>query len=274
MQKYLRNPSLIFLTAACFNLSLLASEATLPKDEARKEKLLELKKNKPLLVKKAAAAAKPKPEKAVSGPIEKTPETAGAIAAREKILNVADVEQLQKNLKTGNDLTVDFTQTIYRSLRKKTTSRQGKGYFNKPNKFRWSLLKPSQEDWIYNGNFLAHYLPDKKSIFKYQASAAKGKDLQHLIDMVLNFSTLLNHYQLLEAKQLEGKVRMQLKPKADGEIDSSEIVIDMTKNYVSEVKLNFRGGNHTLFTFTNPNNNEIKEALFELPKDIKIEEVL
>ena len=44
MQKYLRNPSLIFLTAACFNLSLLASEATLPKDEARKEKLLELKK--------------------------------------------------------------------------------------------------------------------------------------------------------------------------------------------------------------------------------------
>lgn len=191
-----------------------------------------------------------------------------------KLLTLAEIEVLQKKLHSNKSLSVDFTQTIYRSLRKKSSVRTGKGYFYKPNSFRWSLIKPTSEDWIYNGKFLANYLPAKKTVFKYQSSAAKGKDLQHLIDMVLNFSSLFTQYQLVDAQQTGDDVRMNLKPKVDGEIETTAIILDLGKNYVREIKLNFRGGNYTLFTFINPSTKPLDEQLFALPKGVKIEEVI
>jgi outer membrane lipoprotein-sorting protein len=278
MKNWYGSLGLVVIALGFLSAPLQASEGGPSKAEVKAEKPAEIKKSTKTPVPKAGVNKKVAPEKKVKAHSETkeqpVPTPATAAQSAEKTLNLSDIEQLQKKLQTGNDLAVDFTQTIFRSLRKKTSKREGKGYFNKPNKFRWSLLKPSHEEWIYNGDFLAHYLVQKKSVYKYQSSAAKGKDLQHLIDMVLNFSTLFKHYELIEAKQSEGKVHMKLKPKSDGEIDSTEIVLDTLKNYVSEMKLNFRGGNYTLFTFTNPNNSELKKELFELPKDVKVEEVL
>jgi outer membrane lipoprotein-sorting protein len=206
--------------------------------------------------------------------------TAPAVAAAarpsvaEKALTMPEIEELQKKLQSGKELTVEFTQTIYRSMRKKTSQRKGKGYFSKPDMFHWALHAPANEEWIYNGKFLAHHLPAKKSVYKYSPAAAKGKDLQILIDMVLNFSTLFNQYQLQSADQKGSIVRMQLKPKNDGEIVLTEITLDTDKNFISEIKLNMRGGNYTLFQFAKPAMGHIDAKLFNLPAGVKVEEVI
>ena len=52
--------------------------------------------------------------------------------------------QHEKLLSSTKYLTVKFSQTIYKKLRNRSSTRKGIAYFAKPNKFRWNYVtKPS-----------------------------------------------------------------------------------------------------------------------------------
>lgn len=190
-------------------------------------------------------------------------------------LSVDDIAALQKKLKTYETISVKFTQTVFKSLRKKTINSDGQAFFQRPDKFRWSLLSPKPESWMHDGKDLYNYFPEKKEAIRYANKAAKGKHLKELVDIVLNFNHLLQKYTLQNAQRKNALVFMELLPKEPGEIEKTELVFDEARSFVKSIKMLFKGGNITTLDFSNPLFNVSPSHQLELPiKSIKIVDAL
>ena len=68
-----------------------------------------------------------------------------------KSLTVDELRKMQSKMKAYDSLSVDFVQTRYTDLRQKSTHREGRALFAKPNFFRWMLETPKREYKIFDG---------------------------------------------------------------------------------------------------------------------------
>lgn len=190
-------------------------------------------------------------------------------------LSATDIKNLQEQLKLGEYLTVDFAQTVYKSLRKKTTTSSGSASFIKPDKFRWQLVNPKKEDWLYDGKNLIHFDSERKEALRYQGGASKGKELRSLVDMVLSFDTLMSRYKLIQAVRKNKTIELDFTPLQAEEMTSTHLVVNTEKNFIQEVKLVFKTDNTTTFSFSNPRKDKLDtNKLFALPSNVKIIEGL
>ncbi len=188
-------------------------------------------------------------------------------------LTVEELRKLQGKLQDHPFLSVDFEQKIYKKLRNKTLSNKGQVYFKKPSSFRWIFSHSESEEWVYNGNDLLHYFPTKNYAHRYKPYAAKGKNLREIVNMVLDFDSLLKRYTVVSAFQDAKLVTLNLAPKERGEITEVVLGLDLEKNLISEVTLNLEGGNQSSFRFTNPRYNQ-GALSFELPSKVKITDAI
>ena len=90
--------------------------------------------------------------------------------AQAKDLNVEELRAFQAKMKSSDALTVDFVQTKYSGLRGKSTRREGKALFVKPNLFKWMLQTPSKEFKIYDGKSFYDFSPDTATAKRRAAS--------------------------------------------------------------------------------------------------------
>ena len=95
-------------------------------------------------------------------------------------------------------MSVDFTQTQTKKLRGKSRTSLGKAYFKNPNLFRWQLLTPQKDEWIYDGKNLYNFIPDQNQAYKYEAKGSKGRELRQIIELVTHYSTLSESYDFGE----------------------------------------------------------------------------
>lgn len=188
-------------------------------------------------------------------------------------LSVEELRKIQSQLQNYQTLSLDFNQTVYKKLRNKTLDNKGDVYFKKPQSFRWSFSNAQREEWIYDGDSLLHYFPKKGYAHRYKAYAAKGKNLREIVSMVLDFDSLLTRYNVSSAFQQGKKVELSLKPKERGEIERVEINLDLDKNFIQSVKLNFEGGNYSFFVFSNPRYLASEQG-FTVPPKVKISEAI
>ncbi len=186
-----------------------------------------------------------------------------------KILTEKELELLQKEIKFSEFIHIQFVQNTYKKLRNKTTSTQGEAFFKKPNKFRWIL---KDETWLFDGKNFFHYQPSKKTAVSYGKGAGKNKELQELVDMVLDLKALLIKYKVSEAKKQDKKLHIKLDPVLDGDIVGADVDIDLQKNFVTRVELAFKGGNKTTFLFKDPVFKPLLDNQFVIPKETKVSE--
>lgn len=186
-----------------------------------------------------------------------------------KQLKSEDIRKIQEKIKAFSDLQVEFNQKTYRALRKRTSKSNGRAFFSKPNKFRWILEEPKRDEWIFDGKELNHFFPARKEAISYSANINKGKDFRQIVDLVLNFDTLLKKYDIKSAEQIGEIVKIHLIPKNKGEILSADLSLDLKKNYISQLQLNFKQGNHTKLEFLNPVKKSIPASTFSVPAGIK-----
>ncbi len=188
-------------------------------------------------------------------------------------LKLEELRKIQAKLQDYQFLTLNFEQIIYKKLRNKTLSNKGEVYFKKPSSFRWTFHQAEPEEWVYDGSSLLHYYPAKGYAHRYKAHAAKGKNLREIVNMVLDFDSLLMRYTVSSSFQ-EGKiVTLTLNPKERGEITQVSLVLNLEKNLISEVKLSLEGGNQSVFAFSNPRYVQNKTG-FELPAKVKISDAI
>lgn len=188
-----------------------------------------------------------------------------------KEVNINDLTSIQNNMKNFSQLKLSFQQTIYKDLRKKTRTGNGHAFFKKPNKIRWVIEKPKNEEWVYNGTELYHVIPQSKEAIKYSNIIGQGKELEEIIDMVLNFESLLKKYNLLSAvEKTPDTIQISISPKENREIQSAEVTLNKKTNTVESIKLLYRGNNHTTYVFSNYDFSAIDANNFIISKEIKI----
>lgn len=191
------------------------------------------------------------------------------LATSELKISIPELRKMQVKLQDYKYLSLNFEQTIYKKLRNKTLKNKGEVYFKKPSSFHWKFSHDEQEEWIYDGATLLHYFPKQSYAYRYKAQASKGKNLREIVNIVLDFDSLLNRYTVESSSREMNEVFLELKPKETGEITKVQLTLDIKMNYMREVKLNFEGGNHSTFVFSNPRYIEIKDS-FSLSPKIKI----
>jgi outer membrane lipoprotein-sorting protein len=194
--------------------------------------------------------------------------------ASAEILSVEDLKAIQQKMRAADSLQADFKQVRFSSLRKKSTESNGYAVFAKPDKFRWSILKPISEEWLFDGTSLFNVKPDRKVALKYVSANDKAKELRDLVDLILNFDTLLSRYTLRRAELVRDKLLVILTPNSSSEIDEVEMTIFPEKSYVSEIKLSFRNKNSLSYLFAEPSKKPLAPNAFELEKTVKITDTL
>lgn len=176
----------------------------------------------------------------------------------------------EKLLSSTKFLTVQFSQTIYKKLRNRSTTRKGTAYFAKPNKFRWNFDKTKKgiEEYYYNGKMLTHYQSKVNEVTHYSTNKGLSRDLNQVINLVLDPKVLLDSFSIIENKTIKTTTTFTLKPKNElsSDIHLIKVKISDTRKYVKEVKIQYDDENYTLFKFKNPKKAVIDDNIFTFSK--------
>jgi outer membrane lipoprotein-sorting protein len=192
-----------------------------------------------------------------------------APAAFGKELTVEELRQTQSKLKTFDSLSVAFTQDYTKGLRGKTTTREGKALFDKSGRFKWMLETPVQEYKLYDGKYFYDYNPSAKSAQRYSPTGTQAYELKQIVDLVLNFDSLLRRYDLEKAEETGGLIKIDLKPKSEGELTGVHLDWSVADNYIPYLKMTFRNKAVIALTFKSPSRKAIPPSEFDLPKGVK-----
>ena len=184
----------------------------------------------------------------------------------------AKVLEKHDTLFTSHDnLTVQFSQTIYRKLRNKTIERKGQASFAKPNKFYWLFEndKLGNEEYFYDGKSLSHYLPKERLVQHYGSTSSLSKQLQDIIDMVLDGKKLLLRYKAQSITNEKDNTFATLVPSVEdpnNEIQKIEIKVSDQRTFIKEIKIMYNDEGYSLFRFKNPRTSVIPADRFVFHK--------
>jgi len=192
-----------------------------------------------------------------------------AFSASAKELKLDQLRALQSQMKSSDCLTVDFVQTNHTALRGRNIVRHGKAMFNKPDLFKWMLETPVQEYKIYDGKYFYDYNPTAKSAVRYAPTGSNARALKQVVDLVLNFDSLLKHYDLVRADETGDVVTVELKPKTETDITKVELHLSKKESFISYLKLDFHNKSSLTHEFKNPSRKILPEDTFVLPKGVK-----
>jgi|GEM_PF-1280958 len=188
-----------------------------------------------------------------------------------------ELDALAKKLTSSESLRVDLVQ------RKTSPSRpnrpvvvKGHALFQKPDRFRWVLGEPLNEETIFNGRDLFKYLPRENVAARYSARGQQAKEVKRVVDFVLNVGSIFNAYKMVTGTR-EGKVlKLEFKPanpEAD-EIDTLELTIDEERGFVSRVYFTLRNKASLAVEFSNPDRRGLTPLSFSLPSGVKVNDIL
>lgn len=192
-------------------------------------------------------------------------------------LTKGDLDGIQKKLQASECLRVDMVQ------KKTSPSRPNrpvvvKGYalFQKPDRFRWVLGEPINEETIFNGKDLIKFLPRDNVAARYSAKGQQAKEVKRVVDFVLNVGSIFKTYQLVSGKR-DGKfVHLQFKPANtdNDEIDNLELTVDEDAGFVSRVHFTLRNKASLSVDFSNPDRRGLTPLSFALPSGVKVNDIM
>ncbi len=191
-------------------------------------------------------------------------------SASAKYLTVDELREIQAKMKSSDALTVDFVQTKFSGLRGKSTKREGQAIFVKPNLFKWMLQTPTKEFKIYDGKSFYDFSPDNNTARRYAPNGTQSQELRQMIDLVLNFDTLLKRYDLVSAEESGDLIKIQLKPKVASDIAGIELHLAKKEEFISFLKMDLTNKNSLTHEFKNPSRANVADSIFVLPPSVKI----
>ena len=203
-----------------------------------------------------------------------------AKAANEQALPTLSEKEATSLLETKIEhMSADIIQTNFKSLRKTTTTKEGRGFFSKPGIFKLSYQgeKTGLEEYYFDGKMLSHFLEKENLVKKYGTQSGQTRDLREVVLLVLDPKYLIKQYNISNAENQPEKglgIReVVLTSKTEGQTDISTInlKIGTQEKYVQEVRINYTDGNYTQLAFKNPSfkPNPSKIFKFTAPSGVK-----
>lgn len=183
-----------------------------------------------------------------------------------------ELKSLQQKMKSATQLSFDFVLLKTNTIRpnKKPSQSNGHASFGKPTKFRWELIKPAGDILIFDGSTLFSLNAKDKIATKYDASGNRALEIKEVIDVVLDFDSMLKKYNLVQAIKEDANVLLKLKPKIAGGIDSIEVRVNNASASLHSLKLIFSNKNTSEFVFSNIDRSVVSPKTFEAPNDYKV----
>ncbi len=203
--------------------------------------------------------------------------TAKKRAKKSLSIKEKDLEEFSRKLKSHKVLEINFIQKTYRNLRKKTRRTKGRAVFIDGRKFRWVVKGLSPIEWIYDGTSLVSFQPNEKYATRYPSTGSQGQEFRKVVEMVTDLKKLRETYKLVHSEKKGQKGTLKLEPfsgKASGDIQKIEIQLNFKKYYIDALKITFRQGNYSDFTFVNPVFKAFHKEALNLPKGVKIVDAL
>jgi len=191
----------------------------------------------------------------------------------ERVLGSSEIEKLQQSFKIQPEMSIDFTQTQVKKLRGKTSTSLGRAYFKQPDSFRWQLISPKQDEWLYDGKNLYNFIPDRLQATRYDANGTKGRELRQIVDLVTNISSLTKSYEFTEVKEVGPLLELTLTPKMKGELAGVTLTIIKDSLEPKSLILRFQNDNPTKLEFSRLAKGGLSESTFSIPKGVSIETV-
>lgn len=183
----------------------------------------------------------------------------------------SDLKKKHQNLFSKIDhISLSFNQTIYKKLRDRKMNRKGKAFFSKPNNFRWDFVNKDlgNEEFYYNGKTLTHFREREATVTNYNANIGLAKELNEVVNLVLDPGTLYTRYDISDLKKSKGQTSMTLTPRAGmaTEISLIKIKVSDQRKYVKNIKIVYLDGNYTHFRFKNPRFSDNDLKIFSFSK--------
>ncbi len=192
-----------------------------------------------------------------------------------KTITATELRDLQSKMQQSDSLSLDFTQTSFTALRGKSRQRRGRAQFAKSGKFLWMLETPVKEYKIYDGKNFYDYSPDSNSAVRYSQAGEHATELKQIVDLVLNFDSLLKKYDLIKAEDFGDTINVQIKPKDPAtELTQVELILDVKQSFISNLKFSLRNKNTLSHEFSKPTRTAIPDSTFTLPPSVKISDSL
>lgn len=196
-------------------------------------------------------------------------------------ISKSDLDAIAKKLTSSESLRVDLVQ------RKTSPARpdrpvvvKGHALFQKPDRFRWVLGEPINEETIFNGKELFKYLPRENVAARYSAKGQQAKEVKRVVDFVLNVESIFKAYNLVsgtrEVKGAAKTVKLEFKPAnpESDEIDTLELIIDEDRGFVSRVFFTLRNKSSLAVDFSNPDRRGLTPLSFSLPASVKVNDIM
>ena len=215
-----------------------------------------------------------------------------------KILTVDEVKNIQRLLVKSQALSLNFEQKTYRSLRKKEQYHFGQIYLVGTGKFYWQVeplsksssktkqkkgavkQKRKKDILIFDGNALFSFSEGSSYAIQYPATNSKGLELKQLVDMIMNFDSLLERYVIQEASQNKRDVSLTLIPKGKTETKKVKLVVELVdagkvkSTKIKDLTLYFENDNYSTFKFSNHKEEKVDLSRLVLPKGLKVNKAL
>lgn len=189
----------------------------------------------------------------------------------------SDLEGLQKRLQSSEFLRVDFVQKkTSRTRPNRPVIVKGHAMFQRPDRFRWVLGEPINEETVFNGRDLFKYLPRENTAARYSARGQQAREVRKVVDFVLNVGSLLKSYKLDSGKRNGNLVHLSFVPveAAADEIVNLEMTVDEAAGFVSRVFFSLRNKASLEVNFSNPDRRRLTPLTFAIPATVKVNDVL
>lgn len=142
-------------------------------------------------------------------------------------------EALIQLLESVETLSAGFEQRTYQETSPKAAVSEGQFYLSKPNKFRWSVYQPYEQQVIADGELLWVYDPDLEQA-TYQPL---NDNLRQSPAMILTQprATLTDAYQVVQA-DVDGQQVFRMTPNDDQAV-FTELQMRFTDNRINELRI-------------------------------------
>ena len=189
-------------------------------------------------------------------------------------ISVEELRKIQSKLKTSEHLSVELRQTKTSATRpNKPVIAKGKAVFSKPDKFRWTVGEPINEETIFTGKELIKVRPTENVGVRYPAGGSESQELRRVVDLVLNMEALLERYDVVSADQVKNKITVLMKPKTSQDIAQIRFVLNADENFISFLELEMSNKMKLAVEFNNPNFSKVPDTAFLVSKDVRVTEL-
>ena len=96
------------------------------------------------------------------------------------------------------------------------------------------------------------------------------------VDIIMNFNSLQEKFRITESSKTKTSLKIKMVPKSEAsqDVTSVSITLDLNKNYVQNVDIEFIGGNKSFFVFGNPKPTTSNPKNLQIPKSTKITKIM